>query len=74
MSTDLPPVLHMPTRITPDWRKVAEHVATNGPVYMNDPLIKGNSAHASLHRFGMGIYKCQRGGWVVAPLEQSHDD
>ena len=63
-----PPFLHLPTRTTPDWRAVAEHVAKHGPVYLNDPLIKGNAAHVSLHRFGLGLYKHPHGGWVVNHL------
>lgn len=60
----------LPTKTLPDWMAVADHVVQHGPCLLaDDPRIKYNPAHASLHRRGMGIYKHPQ-GWVVTPLEK----
>lgn len=64
----------VPVKRMLDWRALADIAKEHGAVLLPLGAIPdNNTAHASLHRFGMGVYQAQNEageivGWRVAPL------
>ena len=68
----------VPVKRVLDWRALAEIAAEHGAVLLPLSAIPdNNTAHASLHRFGMGVYRAENEagehvGWRVAPLSRKN--
>jgi hypothetical protein len=50
---------------TPDWEATAAHVKAHGPVIIS-PQSNHLSAHACLHKHGLGVYMVKAGGKLIA--------
>lgn len=68
----------LPTRTMPDWAKVAKYARRRGAVRLGEEVTEqmAKSAHVSLHRRGIGIYRMRSAegdpaGWLVQPLKGS---
>lgn len=64
----------VPTKVMTDWAAVREHVLEHGFMLLRNEGVQYNAGHASLHRYGMGLYKMrdtmgEHIGWAARPLK-----
>lgn len=66
----------VPTKTTPDWIAVRDHVKAHGCMRLKKEGLNYNAAHAALHRHGIGLYMLTDDmgvhvGWIARSVKRA---